>query len=127
MSPRGGSCNHRECISWGEGCRQLTAEELEPTPEDRALAEELVRGGWRQISRKHRSVARVSPDYRAEDWIAAAGFPDELRLELIRAWRGCVHFIIRGGVGLAGGKFPVEERSLTLREFRAYCEAGGGP
>lgn len=75
----GRRCDHRKCRAAGGPCRSLTHEQLFPEPAafDTRLAEELVRGGWRQTSRKYRSVrAPGAPPYG----------PDRLdgRLELSR-------------------------------------------
>ena len=117
MSPCNDRCDHPNC--YGLPCKQLTDEELAPAPEDRALAEQLIAEGWTQVSAKYRILRR---------WAVPVPTPEELiRPEMIGTYFG--KQLVRSAKMLGDetalrcapcGHRLYEERTLTVREFKAY-------
>ena len=84
---RGGPCSHRACQGDPDGCRMLTATELEPDEDDRELGRRLVAEGWIQTSAKYRMIVRWKPDKHpppvADLERALSEFPEPHRAWLI--------------------------------------------
>jgi hypothetical protein len=123
MSPRGGPCNHRECLSWGEGCRMLTDEELTPTDEDMAFARRLIAEGYLQTSGKYRHVMGPQPKVPSiKELIKPEMLDTPAGRELAKIWEDHLpHFLqtlVRNGA---------QTVELTVKQFRAYKSLGGGP
>lgn len=114
-------CNHRRCR--GGPCRAIPPEDLKPEAEDLELAEQLVREGWKSTSSKYRTVAkfRTPPPPAAE----------MLRPELVNTPQGKRLAELwdrhRHSLGLRQEWDDVEERELTLKQFRAFKLKGGLP
>lgn len=93
---------------------------LDSTPEIRALAAQLVKEGWKQVSAKYRRIARAVLPSFDESVTLAPGVPDWLRKRLQQAYHSSMIYALRdGGDG-------IEQRELSPAEFRAYKKAGGG-
>lgn len=115
--PRNDACSHPACA--GGPCRALRPDELQISPEDRALAEELVTGGWIQISHKYRELKRWHPDVTVPT-------PEEM---VAPEWRG-TYFgqqalrCVAGAVGEYALRMApeemVERRTLTVTQFKAF-------
>lgn len=118
--PRGGPCNHRECISWGEGCRMLTDAELTPSEQDLLLAEQLAQEGWVQTSARYRHVARwKTPPPTIEEILR----PEHLNTR----WGKKLAEKLAYETGESGIRSAasfdrdlVEQRELTVRQFIAF-------
>ena len=123
MSPRGGACDHPNCC--GQPCKQLTDEELEPTPEDTLLAMELINGGWMSVSTKHRRLAKLKPSWPlAEELIRPEMADTKAGGQLAELWHwNRLHMLRR----FASGKDSeyVEVKELTLKQFRAFKRMNG--
>jgi hypothetical protein len=105
-------------VSFGKRDRMVPFE-LEITAEDRARAAELRAGGYQQLSRKYRLVARVPAGMTAMDALrkydpaAAARY-----LQMAEQW-AAEHY--RRYLASKNG----HEEKLTPGEFAAFREAGG--
>lgn len=135
--PFGGSCDHRACEGNPSGCKMLTPEELEPGPEDLELAKQLIAEDWRQISSKHRMVAKLTIPAPIKGWRDLAP---------IKEWRDLVrpelHELIEEatfpGVSYTGDDIFeafrrgawhnekwVERKTLTVKQFQAFKKLNG--
>lgn len=121
MSPRGGPCNHRRCADYGEGCRQLTDEELTASPEDEALVDQLIAEGYIQISAKYRTVAKLPPPVHAHDLIRADALTTPAGKELASLWHSH-HENWRSAVARQNTADHVQ---LTLRQYRYFKKKTG--
>lgn len=112
-------CDHPRCD--GGPCRQLTPEELEPTPEEALAARELVLDGWVSTSNKYRHIRRwkLPPPHHTEVTRtlllnpALAPWAETLPGKF---WSPCIRTAPRE---------LYEERTLSVRMFRAFRKAGG--
>lgn len=120
--PRGGKCTHPECLSWGEGCRQLTDEELTPTPEDVELGKQLVADGWYSVSTKYRAIRRWRTPPPAPEDVVRPEFADSFFGKIIigrtRHWSWLSEL-------RAAPEELTETRELTIRQWKAFKMAGG--
>ena len=121
--PRGGSCDHPNC-DYGP-CKQLTDEELEPTPEDRALAETLWAEGWHPVSNKYRSILRWKEKPPSPEEVVAKELHNTYwgrkamgvyKMDVLSEW----------GVRMAPREMR-EERTLTMRQYRAFKQFLASP
>lgn len=128
--PRNDKCNHHSC--YGGPCKALTDEELTPTDEDRAFAQQLHDEGWIQVSSRYRVVRRwtppgppaamdmIAPEFRDTRWgkLAAAVIQRH-----VLSWNGLHQehaSLYAEGIPCGVPNPLVEERTLTMREFKAY-------
>lgn len=120
--PRNNNCNHPNCDSGP--CKMLTPQELEPTAEDRALAEVLVAEGWTQVSSKFRMIKKwktppplieemIKDQYRGSWW--ANRMADRLKFMYDDLELRCAPADM------------CEERTLSVREFKAYKDLKNKP
>lgn len=101
---------------------QLTAEELEPTPEQREEGRRLVEEGWASVSNKYRTIRRwVTPPRRLLELLR----PEVLDTPEGRFLQDNLRFCEPSLRGAERFGFEVEERVLTVREYRAFRLAGG--
>lgn len=123
--PCGGSCEHDACWGSSTGCRKLTDLELEPDHEDLELARELVADDWRQVSSKFRIIRKLNNPIG--DWrdlvrpelhalVEQATLPGLCYTgqDILRAWTRAAWM----------NKSWVEERTLTVRQFKAFKKLG---
>lgn len=104
--------------AWG---RRLTAEELTPTPEDRATGRRLVAEGYRQLSRKYRMVARLpESDLEPIELLAQLDSREAAHLRAMFNVQA-TECILRWHTSEEAGTC----RTLSVREFIAFREAGG--
>lgn len=101
---------------------QLTDEELQPTDEQLDLGRRLVAEGWLSTSNKYRHIRRWAGNPRAE--IRALISP-ELRNSPAARWILAQINERQPWLRTDDRYFPVEERVLTVREYRAFRLAGG--
>lgn len=131
--PRNDKCTHPRCD--GGPCKALTDEELTPTTEDHELAERLLAEGWIQVSSKGRILRRwkppgppppivfLTPEILATRWgeLAAAAISRH-----VTSYSGLHQEhdrLYQEGVPCGVPNPLVEERTLTMREFKAYKAA----
>lgn len=119
--PRGGPCNHRSCADYGEGCRQLTDEELKPTPADDEYVRDLIARGYYQISAKYRRVlGPLSVVPMAEELIKPEALETPAGRELADLWNNRHRRWYLGQNPKLG-----EEITLTVRQFASFKKQGG--
>lgn len=95
---------------------QLTPEELEPTPEDHALGAQLVAEGWKSVSNKYRTIRR---------WTEQPPSSDDMRAVLVeRFGKWAPHYVSTPCLRIPPPN-TTEERTLTVRQYRAFRLAGG--
>jgi hypothetical protein len=121
--PEPRTCHHRACQPGP--CRSLTPEQLAITDDDYAVARELVDGGFKSVSTKYRIVRR---------WKRA--LPRDLIDMILPEWRNHpVAVQLRDRMKYGGDIYlrvdrgqmsHVDERVLTLNQFRAFKKLGGG-
>lgn len=124
MSPRGGPCNHQSCADYGEGCRQLTDEELEPDEDDVAFAQRLIDEGYLQTSAKYRNVCKPSEadtPPSIDQIIRPEMLDTPAGKTLAMLWEDHLPHFLRSSVSFQHGI------TLTVKQFRAYKKLGGGP
>ena len=122
MSPRGGPCNHRECQSWGEGCRQLTDDELRPGPDDFTYVDQLIAEGYYQTSARYRSVAGPLSAIPSAETVLRPEFLDtKWGRELARIWEGWRRHFLRVHEASDG----IQNIDLTVKQFAAFKQRGG--
>jgi hypothetical protein len=102
---------------------QLTAEEIEPTEEQLELGRRLVRGGWKSTSNKYRTLRRWAGDPHAE--IRALIRPELMETPAARWVLAQINDHQPWLRTINERFFPVEECTLTVREYRAFRLAGG--
>jgi hypothetical protein len=117
--PEARSCHHRACQPGP--CRSLSPEELLITDQHLALAGALIEGGWRSVSTKYRLVRRWSRE-----------LPTDFRELIAPEWRDhpatddfARHLEYWTRAGLRTSQVGVEERKLSINEFRAFKQLGG--
>lgn len=115
-------CGHRRCSP--DECYKLPPEEVDPTPADITLGEQLVAEGWMSTSTRHRTIARWKNQ------------PPKIEDMLLPEYRDSPfgrRFIARYGEWYgpslrdSNPEFEpfIERRKLTLPQFRAFKKAGG--
>lgn len=98
----------------------LEPEELVLSPEDIELGEQLVREGWQSVSNKYRTVRR---------WIRTLETLDELipqDLKCLPEAKWYIRLKLRPNLREHSLRDLMEERVLTIRQFKAFKRAGGG-
>jgi hypothetical protein len=114
--PRDTLCNHRNCD--GGPCKQLTPEELTPTPADLTFAEQLVAEGWLQVSAKHKLVARLPDDFPSADDLLRPEWHNTVHGDEFRRW-WAMHRRMAHRSSMARTK------TLTTKQFRAFKQLNG--
>lgn len=102
-------------------CGKLDDDELEPTDEDLKYAKELIDQGWQSTSNRYRNVARfIEPIPDIRDMVSAEVLATYHGRRLADAWKRAWHSsdLRLGGEG-------VEQRTLTVKQFRAFKRLGG--
>ncbi len=111
-------CTHPNC--YGEPCKMLTPAELEPSPEDIALAQQLLDEGWLQTSAKYRTVARLPADFpKAINVIRPEWIGTEHGVKFTHWWNSHRRMAHRSQEAIT--------RELTVKQFRAFKKLGGQP
>jgi hypothetical protein len=100
---------------------QLTPEEIEPGPEDIELAQQLVSEGWKSVSGRHRIIRRWTTVHLS--------IKELIRPELFDTPE--VKWLLQTfphrspNLRMDERFFPVEEKELTVKQYRAFRLAGG--
>lgn len=120
-------CNHKRCD--GAPCKALPPEALEYDDETKAYAEQLVADGWKSVSSKHRRIARMlstwpSFDELVKDEYKGTAPAEELRGLWERHERWCLRVLQSRPLKESEPAY-IEEKTLTLKQFRAFKHAGG--
>ena len=98
-------------------------EMLEVSPEDEALAKQLVAEGWFSTSNKYRHIARANLPPVDKAMTFSEFVPVWLRKEVERAYDSWTKWGLR-----VHSSYPdsgIESRELTTAQFKAFKKAGG--
>lgn len=120
ITPKNTPCEHRACRDGG--CKMWDARTLEITPADRAMGEQLVAEGWRQVSAKYREVVmfKVSPP-SASDIIRSEYLDTDEGRALARYYEGHIRFAF----WKVKDQSLLEHATLSPSVHAAFKAAGG--
>jgi hypothetical protein len=104
----------------------LKPEEVEPGPKELELAKQLLAEGWLSVSTKRRRVARLTDKWlTAEKMIIPEVLDTELGQVMQQLWRWEGRRILRRVASGRRDEQYIEERTLTVKQFRAFKRLGG--
>jgi hypothetical protein len=113
------NCNHERCQPGP--CKALRPEDIPPFEEDFAVARELIAQGFRSTSNKYRHVRRLKRRVASFHEVVRPEFHDHPVMGYIAdRWGMWESQVLR-----CGSLDDVEEKTLTVRQYRAFKLLGG--